>query len=124
VHRACTILYIEDNSSNLVLVEMLLAQCPHITLVSATNGSEGLQQALQHVPHLILLDLQLPDMSGEDVLHQVRASPALAHIPVVMLSANALTATIDHLHAAGANAYLTKPLDVKLFFSTLNRFLS
>ncbi|MFZ6770620.1 ATP-binding protein [Undibacterium sp. Di26W] len=123
LHRPCSILYIEDNSSNLVLIEILLARSKHVQLVSAKKGAEGLQMAQQQQPDLILLDLQLPDMSGEEVLRQLRASTSLKTIPVVILSADALAATIQRLRANGASDYLTKPLDVSLFFSTLNRLL-
>ncbi|MFZ6733060.1 ATP-binding protein [Undibacterium sp. Ji42W] len=123
LHRPCSILYIEDHSSNLVLIEILLARSKHVQLFSAKNGVEGLHMAQQLRPDLILLDLQLPDMSGEEVLQEVRASASLKDIPVVILSADALATTIHRLKAGGANDYLTKPLDVALFFSTLNRLL-
>ncbi|MBC3916610.1 response regulator [Undibacterium sp. CY18W] len=123
LHRPCSILYIEDNSSNLVLIEILLARSKHVQLFSAKNGADGLQIAQQQGPDLILLDLQLPDMSGEDVLQQLRASPDMKDIPIVILSADALATTIERLRANGASDYLTKPLDVTLFFSTLNRLL-
>ncbi|MFZ6845271.1 ATP-binding protein [Undibacterium sp. RuTC16W] len=123
LHRPCSILYIEDNSSNLVLIEILLARSKHVELFSAKKGAEGLHMAQQQRPDLILLDLQLPDMSGEEVLQELRASASLKDIPVVILSADALATTIHRLKAGGANDYLTKPLDVTLFFSTLNRLL-
>ena len=123
LHRPCSILYIEDNSSNLVLIEILLARSKHVELFSAKKGAEGLHMAQQQRPDLILLDLQLPDMSGEEVLQELRASASLKDIPVVILSADALATTIHRLKAGGANDYLTKPLDVALFFSTLNRLL-
>ncbi|MDY7540336.1 ATP-binding protein [Undibacterium sp. RTI2.1] len=122
--RNCTVLYIEDQSSNLALVEILLSRRRNITLISASSGSGGLELAISQQPDLILLDLHLPDMDGEQVLASVRATPAMEKIPVVILSADALPSTITHMMSAGANAYLTKPLDVSLFFSTLDRLLS
>lgn len=122
--RSCTVLYIEDQSSNLALVEILLSRRSNITLISASSGSAGLALAISHRPDLILLDLHLPDMDGEQVLASVRATPAMQGTPIVILSADALPSTITHMMSAGANAYLTKPLDVSLFFSTLDRLLS
>ncbi|NIA00919.1 ATP-binding protein [Massilia sp. CCM 8734] len=121
--RACTVLYIEDQSSNLALVEILLARRPNITLLSASSGSAGLQLAQGHAPDLVLLDLHLPDVSGLDLLAQLRATAGLRQTPVVMVSADALPATIAGARAAGAADYLTKPLDVSLFFATLDRLL-
>jgi signal transduction histidine kinase len=123
VRRACTMLYIEEQSSNLILVEMLLARGNNVRLLTAINGRDGLDIARQQMPELILLDLQLPDMSGEEVLNQIRLCPILRQIPVVVLSADVMPATIERLHRAGADDYLTKPLDVTLFFSTINRLL-
>ena len=122
--RNCTVLYIEDQSSNLALVEILLSRRSNITLISASSGSAGLALAITHRPDLILLDLHLPDMDGEQVLASVRATPAMQGTPILILSADALPSTITHMMSAGANAYLTKPLDVSLFFSTLDRLLS
>ncbi|ATQ78258.1 hypothetical protein CR152_29925 [Massilia violaceinigra] len=121
--RACTVLYIEDQSSNLALVEILLAKRANITLLSASTGSEGLALAQRHGPDLVLLDLHLPDVSGLDVLAQLHATPGLSQTPVVVVSADALPATIAGALAAGAADYLTKPLDVSLFFATLDRLM-
>lgn len=121
--RACTVLYIEDQSSNLALVEILLARRANITLLSAPSGGEGLALVRQHRPDLVLLDLHLPDMNGLDVLAQLRANKEYDAMPVVVVSADALPATISQALAAGASAYLTKPLDVSLFFSTVDKML-
>lgn len=121
--RACTVLYIEDQSSNLALVEILLSRRGNITLLSTPSGSEGVQMAQRHAPDLVLLDLHLPDLGGLEVLAQLRASKECGSTPVVVVSADALPTTIDGALAAGADAYLTKPLDVSLFFSTLDKYL-
>jgi CheY-like chemotaxis protein/two-component sensor histidine kinase len=121
--RACTVLYIEDQSSNLALVEILLARRANITLLSTPSGSEGLRMARQHAPDLVLLDLHLPDLGGLEVLSQLRAAEGFGNTPVVVVSADAMPATIERALAAGASAYLTKPLDVSLFFSTLDKYL-
>jgi CheY-like chemotaxis protein len=92
-----------------------------LELVVAKSGGAGLEMARQHRPQLILLDLNLPDMNGHDVLIQLRASAATARIPVVILTADATAGQRNRLLEAGAFAYLTKPLDVKKFFDVVDR---
>ena len=106
------ILYIEDNESNLRLVERILARDGDIELVSAMQGRLGLELAREHQPALILLDLHLPDIAGDEVLRQLRDDPQTSAIPVVVVSADATAGQIRRLLAEGARAYLTKPLDV------------
>jgi PAS domain S-box-containing protein len=112
-----TLLYIEDNLSNLRLVERILARRPAVKLLSAMQGSIGLEFARQHRPDLILLDLHLPDIQGDEVLRQLRADPRTAQIPVVMISADATAAQIARLRAAGASDYLTKPINMRRFLA-------
>ncbi|MCW3053181.1 MAG: two-component system sensor protein, partial [Chthonomonadales bacterium] len=121
---SATILTIEDNLSNLRLMEVLLRSRPGITLLAAMQGSIGLDLARQHEPDLILLDLNLPDISGKEVLSRLQASALTRDIPVVVLSADATPAQIERLLNAGAKAYLTKPLDVAEFLHTLDTLLS
>jgi PAS domain S-box-containing protein len=104
------VLYIEDDVANLKLVERLFEKDGDLRLMGATTGSLGLQLALEHAPALILLDLNLPDIRGEEVLRRLRADPATARVPVVILSADAMPAHVDQLLREGAVAYLTKPL--------------
>jgi len=118
-----TLLYIEDNLSNLRLVERILARRPEVTLLSALQGRLGLDLARGHLPDLILLDLQLPDLRGDEVLRQLRADPATADIPVVMISADATTGQIERLRAAGANEYLTKPINIRSFLAIVDAAL-
>jgi signal transduction histidine kinase len=106
------ILHIEDNASNLRLVERILARDGDIELVSAMQGRLGLELAREHKPALILLDLHLPDITGDEVLRQLRDDPHTSGIPVVVVSADATAGQIRRLLAEGAQAYLTKPLDV------------
>lgn len=113
------ILYIEDNLSNLTLVQRILESEPAIELISAMQGSLGLDLAHEHHPDLIVLDLHLPDISGEEVLQLLQADQATAQIPVIMLSADAGNRQIDRLLRAGANDYLTKPLDVAHFLEVV-----
>jgi PAS domain S-box-containing protein len=116
-----TVLYIEDNFSNLRLVERLFELRPALKLIVANSGAAGLDMARYHQPQLILLDLNLPDMNGHDVLMQLRASVQTAAIPVVVLSADATAGQRSRLLEAGAFAYLTKPLDVRKFFEVMDR---
>jgi CheY-like chemotaxis protein/anti-sigma regulatory factor (Ser/Thr protein kinase) len=118
------VLYIEDNPSNLRLVERILAQRGRIRLVTSTQGGQGIELARRHRPDLILLDLHLPDLAGDKVLRQLRADPATVHIPVVMLSADATPGQIDRLLAAGAQHYLTKPIDVGQLLALLDHTLA
>jgi CheY-like chemotaxis protein len=110
-----TLLYIEDNLSNLTLIQQILADQPEIELLSAMQGQLGLDLARQHRPDLILLDLHLPDLPGREVLKQLRADENTRDIPVVILSADATAGQIKLLMAAGARRYLTKPIDVAEF---------
>ena len=116
-----TVLYIEDNLSNLRLVERLLDHRPSLSLIAANTGAAGLEMARQHQPDLILLDVNLPDMDGREVLFRLRGQPQTAPIPVIVLSADATPGQKTRLTEAGAFAYLTKPLEVKKFFSELDR---
>jgi len=110
--RPGTILYVEDNASNLRLVERVLGEHTTMRLIPAMQGRLGLALAREHRPDLILLDLHLPDMLGEDVLRQMRDDAILRETPVIVLSADATPGQIKRLLALGARAYLTKPLDV------------
>lgn len=115
------VLYIEDSPTNLRLVEMLTERREDIDLVTATDGVSGLHLAKDKRPALILLDLHLPDMTGDEVLARLRADPDTNTIPVVILSADAIPSEIDRLLAAGAENYLTKPLDVSAFYRLFDR---
>jgi PAS domain S-box-containing protein len=113
------ILYIEDNLSNLTLVEQMLAEQPGIQLLTAMQGGLGLDLARQHRPDLILLDLHLPDLPGHKVLARLQKDELTRDIPVVIISADATARQIERLMAAGARSYLTKPLDITDFFRVI-----
>jgi CheY-like chemotaxis protein len=115
-----SILYIEDNLSNLALVEQVLAERPGTALLTTMQGNVGLDLARQHSPDLILLDLHLPDLPGWDVLSRLKADATTCDIPVVVISADATRRQIDRLMSAGAAHYLTKPLDITKFFDVLD----
>lgn len=116
-----SVLYIEDNLSNLALIEQMLAECPGTALLTTMQGKVGLDLARQHSPDLILLDLHLPDLPGWEVLAQLKADAKTHHIPVVVISADATKRQINRLMSAGASHYLTKPLDVTQFFRVLDQ---
>lgn len=118
------VLYVEDNLSNIQLIEKILARLPNVELISAMQGRLALDLARQHKPGLILLDLHLPDMRGSDVLQHLRAEPETKDIPIVVLSADATHSQIERMLAAGANAYLTKPIDVKEFLNVVGEMLA
>jgi CheY-like chemotaxis protein len=118
-----TILLIEDNSSNLRLIEMILTNRPEVTLYSAIQGSQGLDLARQHEPDMILLDLHLPDMSGQQILNQLKRSAITRDIPVVVVSADATPSRMQNLLDQGVTAYLTKPLNVVQFLQILDETL-
>jgi len=118
------ILYIEDNFSNVTLVDQMLAERPALELMTAMQGRVGLELARQHAPDLILLDLHLPDMPGWQVLAQLKADQLTRQIPVVIISADATSPQIKRLLSAGARAYLTKPIDIAEFFRVIEDALT
>jgi CheY-like chemotaxis protein len=118
------ILYIEDNFSNVTLVDQMLAERPALELMTAMQGRVGLELARQHAPDLVLLDLHLPDMPGWQVLAQLKADQITRHIPVVVISADATSPQIKRLLSAGARAYLTKPIDIGEFFRVIEDALT
>jgi PAS domain S-box-containing protein len=118
-----TVLYIEDNPSNLRLIERALELRPSISLISAMLGRVGLDLAREYRPDLILLDLNLPDIRGDEVLTELKGDPRTAGIPVVVLSADATRRQLDLLMTLGAQAYLTKPLDVRALLATIDEHL-
>ena len=125
-HRAAgaepgPVLDIEANEVNLMIVEAMMNLRPDLRLLSAPDGQLGLVLARQARPHLVLLDMQLPDIDGLAVLRHLRADPATAHIPCIALSANALPQDIQAALAAGFDAYWTKPLDLAEFQRALER---
>jgi len=121
--RLRTLLYVEDNPANLMLVEDLIARRPDIRLLSAADGNRGIEIARASRPDVILMDINLPGISGIQALKILRADPATAHIPVVALSANAMPNDIEKGLEAGFFRYLTKPIKVNAFMDTLDAAL-
>jgi two-component system NtrC family sensor kinase len=118
--RRGTVLYIEDNVSNLRLVERVIGMRVGVGLLSAMQGRLGLELARRHRPDLILLDLNLPDIPGHEVLARLHGDADTAAIPVVVVSADATAGAVERLRAAGAAAYLAKPIDVAEFLGILD----
>ena len=116
--------YIEDNPANLRLVERIVSYRPGLTLLSAVQGRHGLELARDHQPRAIVLDLHLPDLDGTEVLARLRGDPSTRDIPVVIVSADATPGQVTRLLAQGADAYLTKPLDVSEFLALLDRLFN
>ena len=111
--RGVVVLQIEDNPSNSALVEQVLAKRPGVRLISAGEGRAGLELARQHRPDLVLLDLHLPDLPGDELLHRLKAVPELADTKVVVVSADATPSRIREMLDLGVEGYLTKPVDVE-----------
>ncbi|HXE95584.1 MAG TPA: ATP-binding protein [Dongiaceae bacterium] len=118
-----TLLYVEDNPANLMLVEDLIARRPDIRMLSAKNGITGVAIARDFLPDIILMDINLPGISGVEALKILAEDPATAHIPVVALSANAMPRDIEKGLETGFFRYLTKPVKVNEFMETLDEVL-
>lgn len=118
-----TLLYVEDNPANLSLVEQLVARRPELRLVTAVTGNLGIELARAKRPELILMDINLPDISGFEALRILRQDPSTSHIPIVAISANAMPHDIARGLKAGFFLYLTKPIKIAEFNSTLDAAL-
>ena len=118
-----TLLYVEDNPANLKLIEQLIARRKDMRLLTARDGDLGIQLARDKQPEVILMDINLPGISGIEALAILRADPATAHIPIVALSANAMPRDIEKGLQAGFFRYLTKPIKVDEFMQTLDEVL-
>ena len=121
--KGCDILYIEDDMANFILVERILELRPGVTLRHATTGQMGLEYALLEHPSLVLLDLNLPDINGAEVLRLLQSTPETSTIPAVVLSANAMPSQIERLLTAGARNYLTKPFDIDRLLAIVDEFV-
>jgi CheY-like chemotaxis protein len=115
-----TVLYVEDNSANLELVEQLVARRSDLHLLSAVDGEIGIAMARTWVPEVILMDINLPGISGYEALTILQVDPATAHIPVIALSANAMARDVEKGLKAGFFSYLTKPIKVNEFMAALD----
>jgi signal transduction histidine kinase/ActR/RegA family two-component response regulator len=118
-----TLLYVEDNPANLELVEQLIARRPDLRLLSAADGALGIEFARAYLPEMVLMDINLPGISGIEAMKILRADPSTAHIPIVALSANAVPRDIEKGLEAGFFNYLTKPIKVNEFMEALDQAL-
>src|SRR6266581_495890 len=118
-----TILYVEDNPANLELVEQLVARRRDLNLLSAADSSVGIEFARAYQPEVILMDINLPGISGIEAMKILHANPATAHIPIIALSANAIPRDIARALDAGFFSYLTKPIKVNEFMDALDAAL-
>ena len=118
-----SVLYVEDNPANLMLITELLARRPEICMLSAMDGRSGVELAQATQPDVILMDINLPGISGITALEMLAADPATAHIPVIAISANAMPRDIKVGLNAGFFDYLTKPIRVNEFMDALDRAL-
>jgi signal transduction histidine kinase/CheY-like chemotaxis protein len=120
VETRLTLLYIEDNQPNVDLVQHALEFRPGVKLLTAPDGARGIRIARRYKPGLVLLDLNLPDLQGDEVLAKLHEDERTSAIPVVMVSADAMQGQIDRLLAAGAHAYLTKPVQVRRLLAIID----
>jgi len=118
-----TLLYVEDNSANLELVEQLVARRSDLRLLTAADGHLGIEFARAFLPQVILMDINLPGISGVDAMKILRADPLTAHIPIIAVSANAAPSDIEKCLSAGFFSYITKPIMVSQFMDSLDAAL-
>ena len=119
-----TLLYVEDNPANLELVELIIGRRADLRLLGAADASLGIEFARVYQPEVILMDINLPGISGVEALKILRADPVTAHIPVIALSANAVPRDIQRGLDAGFFNYLTKPIKVNQLLDALDAALS
>jgi len=105
------ILYVEDNDDNVYMLKNRLSRAG-FTVIIASNGNQGVAMAASEQPDLILMDLTLPDIDGEEVIRRIRADPATKRIPIIALTANAMNSDRDKALAAGCDNFDTKPVDM------------
>ncbi len=119
-----TLVYVEDNPANLMLVEQIIEVHPLLRMLSARDGNQGIALARTYLPDVILMDINLPGMSGIDALKVLHDDPTTAHIPVIALSANAMPRDIEKGLEAGFFNYLTKPIKISAFMEALDQALA
>jgi CheY-like chemotaxis protein len=119
----CDVLYIEDDSINFASVKLLLGNTRKLKVVQSTSGKSGLALAQTHDPKLILLDLDLPDIHGSEVITHLQKEPATARIPIIVLSGDTTPSQIERMLVLGARNYVTKPFKVPAFLAVVDEVL-
>ncbi len=122
--NAHVVLYVEDNHANFALAEEILARRGDVELLRAESGARGIELARERTPDVVLLDLDLPDIPGHEVLARLRSDPVTQELPVVILSADATQSQVQRLLGVGAREYLTKPIDVREFLAVIDAQLA
>jgi CheY-like chemotaxis protein len=122
-NEQCDVLYIEDDPNTFASVKLLLGTKRALKVLQATNGETGFALAQAHAPKLILLDLDLPDIHGSEVIQHLQKNPVTAGIPVVVVSGDATPSQIERLLVLGARNYLTKPLTAQPFLAVVDQVL-
>lgn len=122
--HVCDVLYVEDDIVNFTLVARILEYRPGVTVLHAPEGQLAVELAEAYKPKLVLLDLNLPDIHGSEVLKRLQNESETAEIPVVILSADATPSQIERLLTAGAKNYLTKPYDIEQFLAVVDEYLN
>jgi CheY-like chemotaxis protein len=117
------LLYVEDNPANLMLVEQVIEGHPHLSIMSAREGAEGVSLARDHLPDVILMDINLPGISGIEAMNNLRKDPATKHIPIIALSAHAMLQDIEKGLKAGFLRYITKPIRINELMNALDEAL-
>jgi len=115
------VLVVEDNKANMHLFRFLLEK-HGFEVIEAWNGIEGVESAIREKPDLILLDIQLPDINGLEVLKRIRASEADGSLPIIALTSYAMVGDREKLLTAGFNSYMAKPIDVKTFIVEIEKY--
>ena len=118
-----TLLYVEDKPESLELIRQIIARHPQCNLLTADNGTLGIKMARSALPEVMLTDINLPDISGFQVLESLRSDPATAHIPVIAISANAMPLSVEKGLEAGFFRYITKPIKLDEFMEALTEVL-
>ena len=122
--KTSSVLCIEDNPSNLQLIENIFQRQPNIKLLTALQGRLGITLAREHHPDVVLLDLHLPDIHGSEVVDELQNDESTRDIPVIILSADATPSQIERLKKQGIREYLTKPLNVRQFLDAVAKALN
>ena len=117
-----TILIVEDNDKNMKLVRDLL-QAKGYRTIEAVNGEDGVRLGIEHVPDLVLMDIQLPDINGIEAFHRLRADPRTAKVPVVAFTASVTAGDRSKITEAGFDGFLGKPINLKEFLATVKRMV-